>query len=64
MCVNTYFRGDIDVNGNGRDTYKFRAIHPVVMPKTKYECVNMRKSYRFFDSFDQEIGLCRFTLKL
>ena len=22
------FRGDIHVNGNGRDTYKFRAIHP------------------------------------
>ena len=24
------FRGDIHVNGNGRDTYKFRASHPVM----------------------------------
>ena len=24
------FRGDIHVNGNGRDTYKFRAIHPYI----------------------------------
>ena len=27
-CVQVFiFRGDIDVNGNGRDTYNFRAIH-------------------------------------
>ena len=30
LCLNCLpiFRGDIHVNGNGRDTYKFRAIHP------------------------------------
>ena len=36
LCLNCecvqilIFRGDIHVNGNGRDTYKFRAIHPLV----------------------------------
>ena len=28
MLVIDETRGDIHVNGNGRDTYKFRAIHP------------------------------------
>ena len=27
------FREDINVNGNGRDTYKFRAIYPTEDPK-------------------------------
>ena len=25
------FKGDIHINGNGRDTYKFRAIHPGIL---------------------------------
>ena len=29
------FRGDISVYGNGRDTYKFRAIHPTMKNKNE-----------------------------
>ena len=42
-------RGDIHVNGNGRDTYKFRAIHPFDF----YSVIN-----------EPKINVTKFTVKL
>ena len=41
-------KGDIQVNGNGRDTYKFRAIHPAIS-------FNFRSSFKQFSDRQQVV---------
>ena len=44
------FRGDIHVNGNGRDTYKFRAIHP-----NNKKIGNLRKLFTIFNMMTENL---------